>query len=98
MQSKESILVVLQTRGSELRQLGVRKIGLFGSAVRGEANNQSDLDFLVEPHAKTFDTYMDVKEFLESLFGHRVDLVLADAIKPQLRSRILREIVYAQGL
>ena len=41
---------------------------------------------------------MDVKELLERLFERRVDLVLVEAVKPRLRSRILEEAVYAEGL
>ena len=41
---------------------------------------------------------MDLKLFLESLFGRSVDLVLADAIKPALRRKILAEAVHAPGL
>ena len=41
---------------------------------------------------------MDLKEFLEGLFGRHVDLVLADAMKPRLRPYILKEAVYAPGL
>jgi len=41
---------------------------------------------------------MDLKFFLEDLFGRRVDLVIADAVKPRLRKPILEETVYAEGL
>jgi predicted nucleotidyltransferase len=41
---------------------------------------------------------MNLKAFLEDLFRCRVDLVLADAVKPQLRSAIVDAAVYAQGL
>ncbi len=47
---------------------------------------------------KSFDSYMDLKAFLEELFHRRVDLVLADAIKPRLRENILKDAVYAPGL
>lgn len=47
---------------------------------------------------KTFDAYMDLKIFLESLFGRPVDLVLADAIKPKLRGPIPEDAVHAPGL
>ncbi len=97
-QSADQILDVLRDHVPELRRLGVRRLGLFGSAARGEATEASDLDFLVELDRKTFDAYMDVKELLERLFARRVDLVVADAVKPQLRGRILRETVYAEGL
>jgi predicted nucleotidyltransferase len=41
---------------------------------------------------------MGLKEFLEELFGRKVDLVLAGTIKPRLRNHILAETIYAQGL
>lgn len=95
---KNQILSRLQEEKDFLRKSGVRRIGLFGSAVRGEDRDESDLDFLVEMDKTTFDGYMDVKFHLEDLFHRRVDLVLSDQIKPRLRQRILAETVYAQGL
>lgn len=71
---------------------------MFGSAVRGELKDTSDLDFLVDLQNKTFDAYWDVKELLESTFNRPVDLVLFDAIKPALRDAILKEAVDAPGL
>lgn len=71
---------------------------MFGSWARGSAGEASDLDFVVDFEAKSFDAYMDLKAFLEGLFGYRVDLVLADAIKPQLRAAILNEAIHAPGL
>ena len=49
---------------------------------RDEASQTSDLDFLVEFQRKSFDGYMDLKEFLEQLFGRRVDLVLPETLNP----------------
>jgi uncharacterized protein len=93
----EIILRLLKQHRSELVQFGVRKIGLFGSYRRGNPHSESDMDFLVVFEKPTFDGYMDVKIFLEDLFGCKVDLVLEDSIKPRLRSHILSEVVYAQG-
>jgi predicted nucleotidyltransferase len=98
MQSPANILAAIRAHRVELRRLGVRRLGLFGSAVRGEATETSDLDFLVEFDHKTFDSYMEVKELLARLFGRRIDLVIAEAVKPHLRERILGETVYAEGL
>jgi len=81
-----------------MRKFGVRRLGLFGSTVRGESRPDSDLDFLVELERNSFDTYMDLKFFLEDLFECRVDLVLADTIKPRLREDILKEAEYVPGL
>jgi uncharacterized protein len=98
MQTSQQIIDVLCLHRDELRRLGVRRLGLFGSAARGEATEASDLDFLVEFERKTFDAYMDVKELLERTFERRIDLVVAEAVKPQLKPRILQETVYAEGL
>jgi uncharacterized protein len=56
------------------------------------------MDFLVEFESATFDNYFDLKFFLERLFDRPVDLVIADTIKPRIRSAILEETVYAPGL
>jgi predicted nucleotidyltransferase len=98
MPTSREIIEVLGKHRDELRALGVRRLGLFGSAARDEATEASDLDFLVELERKTFDNYMDVKELLERLFGRRIDLVVAEAVKPQLKPRILREAIYAEVL
>jgi predicted nucleotidyltransferase len=95
---REEILTILQQNREAIRSYGVRRLGLFGSYARGEATKASDLDFVAEFETKSFDAYMNLKEFLEELFGCRVDLVLTDAIKPRLRATILEEAVHAPGL
>ena len=96
-ESKESILSTLGPHTEELRGMGVKRIGLFGSAARGEIHADSDLDFIVELENETFDAYMDVKEFLEDLFGRAVDLVVEGSIKPRLRPYIEKDVVYVSG-
>jgi predicted nucleotidyltransferase len=100
IQEKDQILQTLARHRDTVRAFGARRLGLFGSQARGEASEASDLDFLVEfePGAKSFDSYMDLKEFLEDLFHRRVDLVISEVLKPRLREGILRETVYAPGL
>ncbi len=96
--NKDDILEKLHENSAAIKTFGVRKLGLFGSCARGEANEASDLDFIVEFERKTFDNYMDLKIFLEKLFNCPVDLVIADAVKPRLRQRISQETIYAPGL
>ena len=95
---RKEILAILQQNCETIRAYGVRRLGLFGSYARDEATEVSDLDFVVEFETKSFDSYMNLKEFLEGLFGCRVDLVLTDAIKPRLRATVLEEAVHAPGL
>jgi predicted nucleotidyltransferase len=98
MKTREAVLQQLEDNRDKIRSFGVKRLGLFGSCARGEATQSSDLDFVVELEKKSFDAYMDLKDFLEELFGCKVDLVMKDAIKPRLREPILRETIYAQGL
>ena len=92
---RDEILKRLADHRDTLRRLGVRRLALFGSAVRDGVAEAHELDFLVEFETKTFDAYMDLKAFLEDLFDRPVDLVLLDALKPALREGILEEAVYA---
>jgi len=94
----DQILKRLQAHRHAIRAYGVRSLGLFGSYARGEQKQGSDLDFVVEFERKSFDAYMDLKDYLENLFGRRVDLVISDTIKPRLRETILQEAVHAPGL
>jgi len=93
MNSKQNILKTLGANETKIKSFGVRSLSLFGSSARDQDSPASDLDFVVEFERKSFDAYMDLKFFLEDLFGKPVDLVLADGIKPRLRSVILREAI-----
>jgi hypothetical protein len=96
--TREEVLSKLSEHSANIRRFGVRSLGLFGSVARGENTSASDLDFLVEFDPISFDAYMDLKAYLENLFGCAVDLVLADALKPRLREPILSETLHAPGL
>ncbi len=76
-------------------RFSVRRIGLFGSCVRDEAADDSDIDVLVELDQKTFDHYMDLLFFLEDNLARKVDLGIAGNLKPALRERVLSEVEYA---
>ena len=73
----------------------VIRIGVFGSFARGDAGPESDVDIPAELAEPTFDHYMDLKLRLEEVLQHRVDLVLADALKPRLKPIIENELMYA---
>lgn len=92
----EQIYQTLQQCFSKLReQYSVKTLGVFGSYARREAIESSDLDVLVEFDGElTFRNYMDLKFFLEDLFNLKVDLVIKEDIKPQIKKQILKETVY----
>jgi predicted nucleotidyltransferase len=96
--TREQVLGILSEHRERIRRFGVRSLGLFGSVAREESTTTSDLDFLAEFDSISFDAYMDLKVYLEKLFGCPVDLVLSDALKPRLREPILSETIHAPGL
>jgi predicted nucleotidyltransferase len=96
LDNRADLLRVMKEKETELaRQFTVRRIGVFGSFARGSASPESDVDILVELTEPTFDHYMDLKFYLESVIGRPVDLVLHDTIKPRLKAIIEHEVVYA---
>ena len=74
----------------------VRKIGIFGSYIRGEQTTSSDIDILVEFEGghKDFFNYMRLKYYLEELLDKEVDLVIKNAVKSRLKKRIFKELEY----
>ncbi len=75
-----------------LRKYGVRRASIFGSAVRGEMKESSDIDILVEIEKDiSLLDFVALKLELEETLGRKVDLVEFDTIKPRLRERILKE-------
>ena len=70
VQTKDEILVRMRDHEPQLRELGVRRLGLFGSFVRGQQAPASDVDVLLEfePGKKTFDRFMGISLLLEEIF------------------------------
>lgn len=97
MSPKTEILMRIRQHPDELKAYGVKRLGLFGSFAHSGQNVKSDIDILVEfnRNGKTFDNYMDLKFFLEKLFHRKVDLVIKDALKTRIKSRVLSEVKYA---
>ena len=84
----------LRENGARLRDLGVQRLGLFGSFARGEARPESDVDLLVDfvPGEKSFDHFMAVAFLLEELLQRRIELVTRESLSPYIGPRILTEV------
>ena len=75
-----------------LKEAGIKRSSLFGSYVRGEQTEKSDIDLLVEyPENTSLFDVVDLKLKLEDTLGKSVDLVGFDSIKPRLKQYILPE-------
>lgn len=91
-----SILSLIQEHMEHIRTFGVKRIGLFGSFVRGQPDENSDVDLLVEFETgrKTFDAFIHLALFLEDLLGRRVELVTPESLSPYIGPHILKEVKY----
>ncbi|MEX2403490.1 MAG: nucleotidyltransferase family protein [Balneolales bacterium] len=69
----------------------VKEIGVFGSFARGEQTDASDIDILIELQEPLGWGFFDLKEFLESQLNRHVDLVTRNALKKQLKEKILSQ-------
>jgi len=90
------ILAVPRRYLTELRQRGVAKLAIFGSAARGEMREDSDIDILVEFSIPVgLFEFVGLQRYLEGLVGRKVDLATPDAIRAEMRDQIQKEAIYA---
>ncbi|MBF0216821.1 MAG: nucleotidyltransferase domain-containing protein [Candidatus Omnitrophica bacterium] len=69
----------------------IKSLALFGSFVREDANEESDIDLLVEFTEPTFRNYIGSLRAYEALFEHKVDLVCKDSLKEKMKASIFEE-------
>jgi predicted nucleotidyltransferase len=82
---------------SEFFKLGIKDIGLFGSYVRSEQTEKSDIDILIdfEANKENYDNLMAVYDKFEELFKHKhIEIVTKNGLSPYIGPRILKEVVY----
>ncbi len=90
----ELVLTTLKKEENLFEKFDLKTLALFGSTARNEANENSDLDFLVEfKGSATFDGYMGLKFYLEDLFNKKVDLVTRNSLKPRIKDIVLKEAI-----
>ena len=96
MKTFEEIKELLLKHKEEFRkQYGLKEIGIFGSYIRGEQNEGSDVDILIELEKPiSFVRFMKLENALSELLGVRVELVTKKALKPHIDKRILHEVQY----
>jgi predicted nucleotidyltransferase len=96
MKTLEEIKEILKKHKEDVvREYKVKEIGIFGSLVRGEQKKRSDIDILVE-YSELPDLLklIELERHLQRLLKKKVDLVEKNGIRPELKDRILKEVVY----
>lgn len=91
--TKEQVVERLERVREQIQALGVKRIALFGSVLRGQAGGDSDVDLLVtfDPERKTFRNFISLSFLLEEVLQRRVEVVTAEALSPFIGPHILRE-------
>ena len=97
MITSREIMNVLYSEKERLNSLGIQSIGLFGSYLRGEADENSDIDILIDlsdDSSMTLFSLIELEQSLSSKFDKKVDLVIRRDLKRAIGERILSEVVY----
>ncbi len=95
MNKEEIILLLTSQKNIFLKNFGVTKLGLFGSAARGEKMN--DIDVIVEFEPGTLDLFekkIQMREILESKFQLPVDICREKSVKPQVKELIFHDAIF----
>jgi predicted nucleotidyltransferase len=96
MKTFEEIKKIIQQNKEILgKEYGVKEIGIFGSYVRGEQGEISDVDILIELEKPMgFVKFIRLENNLSELLGVKVELVTKKALKPHIGKHILQEVQY----
>jgi uncharacterized protein len=96
--NRSDVITLLRTHEAALKARGVAHAALFGSVARNEQRGDSDIDIMIEldPDSRvTMFDYVDIKEYIASLFQGPVDVVNRDGLKPSVRPRAAADAIYA---
>ncbi|MDX2425858.1 MAG: nucleotidyltransferase family protein [Cycloclasticus sp.] len=94
MNKQETLTLLAQLKPTLVERFGVVRLALFGSTVRNEAHDDSDIDVVVSfDGPSTSRRFFGVQFLLEDTLGRSVDLVTEKAIRPELKPYIEREAV-----
>jgi predicted nucleotidyltransferase len=96
MQSTQEILdIIRQSKQHLVTTFKVQKLGVFGSVIRGEQRNDSDVDLLVDL-AATADLLdlIGIGQYLEERLHTRVDVVPRTTLRREFRDQVLKEVCY----
>lgn len=91
----EKIIGKMERNAEDIKKYGVKKIGLFGSYLKGTPKKGSDVDILVEFNEISYDDYYKVLVLLKKLLKKKIDLVISESLRPEL-NYVKNEAVYAK--
>ena len=97
MMTKEEIKNKILANKEVLESYKVKSISLFGSFVRNEQKEGSDIDFLVEFTSDTYDNFIHLTFTLEALFKRNVQVLTKDDLSPYIQPYVMKEVEKIEG-
>lgn len=98
MKTLSEVKKILRNHKDEFKKTwGIKELGIFGSYIRGEDKDDSDLDILVEFESDItigLLKFISLENYLQNLLNTKVDLVMKSALKPRIGKQILKEAIY----
>ncbi|NCO84319.1 MAG: nucleotidyltransferase [Nitrospirae bacterium CG_4_10_14_3_um_filter_44_29] len=96
MRKIDKVKKILAEHRDELRrEYKIIEMGIFGSYIRGQQKKKSDIDILVEfDEPVSLLDWVGAENYLTDILGIKVDLVPREDVRPELKKRIFKEVVY----
>ena len=96
VKTKKELIAAIRSHGGQVQAFGVRRLGIFGSFVKDEADEQSDVDFFIEfdPQFKTLKNFVGLANYLQQLLGRRVEIVTPQSLNKFTGKYITQQVEY----
>jgi hypothetical protein len=98
MLNSDSIIAQLRDNSHVIRGMGIKRIGLFGSYIRGDNRSDSDIDILVEfrQGEEKYRNLLKLHEYLTGLFQTKIEIVTMGGLSPYIGPHILKEVRFVE--
>lgn len=96
VQNKAQVFKMIQENNLEIKQFGAKKLGLFGSFVRNQQKDGSDIDIVVEfqEGKKKYKNFINLAYFLQDKMNRKVELVTLESLASFVKKEVEKEIEY----
>ena len=94
VETKQDVIELIRNNRDRFRGFGVSEVGLFGSFVREEQTDESDVDLVLATDDRSYDNFLKLEEFTKELFSRSVDIIFESDLNEMNGRVICRELEY----
>ncbi len=94
--TKQELIDVIVHHTKDIQAYGVRQLGIFGSFVKGQVTEKSDVDFYIDfkPEFKTLHNFVGLANYFQSILGRKVEIVTPQSLNKFTGKYIIQEVEY----